>query len=310
MLRWPVLAVLAACDSSGSLEVTTDDPDASDEATEPACDNPVTQWLPADGAEEVDYHTRLAGELTTADETAEITVSTEDGEVAGGSRVDGLRVIFTPEVPLEGGLTYTLKIDHACGTETASFTVSKFNWSLDLASGDIVSPSALELLRDQLVPVFFGVDSRTDRRWNFIGVVGDDTGVQDVCNETIALPPATYDAPNFHIGPGDWALTVSGFQVQIRDYDLQGTFSDDWETMDNVNLTGNLDLRDIEDVAGIDAGTICGIAALSGSPCEECGSPSGKYCVDIDIRDIEGVRQSWPVVPRTLADVQDDPTCQ
>lgn len=312
MKRLSLWVFLAGCDATGSLDVTTDDPDATDDGEDvvPTCQNPVVQWLPTDGAEEVDYHTRIAGELTEADETAVATLLLDGEPVAGGSRIDDKRVIFSPDIPLEGGVTYTLEIEHACGTASASFTTAKFNWSLDLRSGVIESPSALDLLRDQLVPVYFGVESRVGQRWNFLGVVGDDTGQQDLCNETIALPEARFTDPDFQIGPGDWMITVSGFDVQIRDYQLTGTFSEDWETMDEVNLTGRLDLRDLEGlVDGFTPQTLCSLIALSGDPCEECGSPSGRFCVDIDIRDIEGARQTWSVVPRSPQQVANDPTC-
>ena len=83
---------------------------------------------------------------------------------------------------------------------------------------------------------------------------------------------------------------MAGFQAEIKDLRVAGTFAADGSYFGGGELSGQLDARDLVDVVdglGLEAESaedICNLLLGFGVTCDECGGDTpGAYCVTLEV---------------------------
>ncbi|MBN2798304.1 MAG: Ig-like domain-containing protein [Deltaproteobacteria bacterium] len=273
------------------------------EDTAVTCDISVASTFPAADATGVYYRTTVEATFSEVDDTATMTVTGPDGEVAGTTMWIDETLVFTPNAPLAASTSYTMNIHFSCGDPTVSFTTSEVGtaleasallektYNLDLASGRFIKPEGVGSILGQYMAdtvILLGVqgsDATTINMMGAMGVDGADPAEQDACVPTIPFPVADFTAnPYFEVGPETTTLTVSSYSVTIEDLFVSGAFAPDGSYIAGATLAGIIDTRPLVPLVDPEGapGTICDLAGAMGISCEECGDGE-PYCLSIEV---------------------------
>jgi len=307
----------ADADTDADADADTD----TDTDADTDCDNEVDNLFPADGQGDAFYRTEVVATLDDPDAAATISV---DG-VTGMSMVSDNIVSWEGDAPLTPGSTYTASVTYECGTESWSFTVSDVGaptaaspngsvFSLDLASGTFIKPGGPDIgaLVGDLIgdtEVLFGVTAEPTDVIPMIGAVGDGSGNQDICYETLDFPvDPTYDDPYFDLQAPTLQISAAGLSLNIDDLELSGAFTTDLGSIQGGTLKGVIDTRTLKAALGLGTDApdeaVCGVVAAVGVTCEECPSGDGPYCLGLWVSDLEAPSVGGVIVPITAAEAE------
>lgn len=304
---WLAAALLiGACDGGGKDETT----DVTDEEE---CQNSF-EASPTDGGS---MFYRGSFELEF-DEDEEITATLADG--AGNNIAlepivwDGDTAYITPSAPLSPETAYTLTVDWSCGPTEIGVTTSELGtpvadpssletrtWKLDITSEDIriTEPPGVGGLLGSLIQsqggdieILVGVSAydAEAQELAILGALGTGSGAQDMCTESLNFPvPADFSDGAYMSVSGDLVpITVAGITVNLRDLEIGGTFAPDGSYIQGVSLAGQLDARDLADVAAELGGSLCEVVSgfTSGAvSCEAC-TDGEVQCLSLRIENI------------------------
>jgi hypothetical protein len=264
-----------------------------------SCEVTIDETVPLQGAMDADYRAAIEFHLSDADSSA--TVSTS---IAGTTTLadDDQTVIFTPSAPLTPSTAYTVTLDYCGGSAELAFTTSAvgtevpdtsalvgLTYALDLADARIVEPAGIgSVLTSYLTQdILVGVDSVEGTQIQMIGAVGvedADPPTQNYCDPSIDFPVADFsENPFFQIGPRTTTLSVAGYNIEIGDLEITGSFSADGTYISGATLSGTIDTRPLApllDDSG-DPNAICSLAVNFGATCEACPSDGEPYCLTL-----------------------------
>lgn len=329
----PGLALASVLGCNGDSKDDTGDGGTGDGGTTGSCEVEVDSTFPADGETSAYYRTTIEFELSDPDPTGTPSVTVADAAgtaVAGSSALneDGDVVIFTPDSPLSASTSYTATLDYCAGNPAISFTTGSLGGALtadlvgnayviDLDGADFVEPAGVaDLLLGQLEnSILLGVQA-TSPDLEMIGAISVDGATdQDMCNESIPFPSADFSqSPYFEMGPADTIISAAGFDIEILNLSITGTFAADGTYFGGGTLAGELDARLLAPLLGDLLGTkdpddICGVLVGFGVACEECSSDDQPYCLGIYVRDITATQLSGSLAEVTTADIAANPDC-
>jgi Bacterial Ig-like domain len=306
----------------GGSDGGTSDGGSGDGGGEELCDVEVESTVPEDGDSDIYYRSEITFQLSDADETAVITVVSDDGVAADGTTwwdADEPIVYFTPTEGLSPDTDYTATLTYCSGTEAVEFTTSELGtpvedtddlvgnvYALDLSSARWLEPEGVaEFIKGQLTTsLLVSVESVGDEL-ELLGAMSEESAdSQDVCLPTTDFPAADFsEQPYFQIGPEDLSLSLGGYDAYIRDFELSGAFSSDGDEISEGEIIGQLDIRDIADALGGTLGTtdpaeICGYLIFLGAECATCDSDGEEYCMDVHIDQVDAplVDESMEVI--------------
>lgn len=290
----PLLA-LTACPATTDKVGDTGDTGPDDGG----CDVTIDLTVPSQGAVDADYRSAIEFHLSDADPTATVTSA-----IAGTTEVseDGETIYYIPSAPLSPSTPYTVTLEYCGGSAELSFTTSSLGttiadpttlesrvYALDLANARIVEPAGIgAVLSGYLTQdILIGVTTVTDTEilmMGAIGVEGASPPEQDYCTSTIDFPTADFsEQPFFGIGPEDTTLSVAGYDIEIGELEITGTFASDGTYFGGGTLSGTIDTRPLApllDESG-EPGAICELAVSFGAVCEACPADGEPYCLTL-----------------------------
>lgn len=275
------------------------------------CEIEVDETIPADGAVDAYYRGWIEFHLDDPDPTATIETDipgTQD------TNEDGDVIYWIPSEPLAPSTAYTATLHYCGGDPEISFTTSSLGtavapedllertYALDLQGARIVEPDGIgSVLTSQLTQqILVGVqtaDATSIQMIGAIGAEGSDPPVQGYCDPTIPFPAADFDGnPFFSIGPEDTTLSVAGYDIEIGQLEITGTFAPDGSYFGGGTLSGTIDTRPLApllDESG-DPNAICELAINFGAECQACPSDNEPYCLtlvadQIDAEEVAGL---------------------
>lgn len=319
-----ILAALAACNNNdkdeGDKGGLGDTGWFGSDTTKPAvCEADLLSTVPAAG--EAGWYWRDKPEIFVQ------TASTTDYEAwlqdAAGNRIDttlawdetGLRAVVDWNGDLEASTDYVLTVTDCNGTTEVPFRTSALGtpltiepadlvgrtYLLDLVGADWHEPPLLGSIISSFftAPVLLGVVYADPSRIDVVGAPGyiDNLGQikQDLGAATWDFPMANFsDAPFIDLTAPRIELVYDDgceARVPVTDFVLQGTFSADGTSIGGAVLSGIGDSRYLGCLLGDDdPAAVCNLAAPLGVECQPCGGdPEERYCLYIEVRDLEGV---------------------
>jgi hypothetical protein len=282
---------LFACD--GGKDAANDDTSDS----QPSCEIEIDSTVPASGAVDAYYRAPIEFTLSDADPTATITTDIPGSQVTSE---DGKTIKWVPTDPLAPSTSYTVTLDYCHGSADLAFTTSALGtpipdssslvgmtYTIDLANARIVEPAGIgSVLTSQLQQnILVGVQSVDASSIQMIGAIATDgTTTQNYCDPTIPFPAADFSAaPYFTVGPQTTTLSVAGYNVEIQDLEITGTFAADGSYFGGGTLSGTIDTRPLApllDDSG-NEGAICDLAVNFGAQCQACPSDGEPYCLTL-----------------------------
>ncbi len=289
-----MLATLAAC-SGDDTKDATDATDAGDDDDD-ACANSIIAQFPIADDSDVYYKTDVRFSLAAADEGATITVTDDGGAAVNGSTtVDGTTVIWSGD-DLAPSTHYNATLTYECGDATVGWTTSSTGspvsgtlagsvYNLDIANGEWVRPAGIgDLLAVELedTEILVSPTAEPGATIEFLGAVGDGSGGQDLCIESLPFPPANWADPYFEIETPALDLDIEGYSFTIEDLVLSGAFAPDGSRIQGTVFQGFVDTRPLVDllVPGGDEDSVCELTLTFGVPCEEC-TGGGTFCLSV-----------------------------
>lgn len=263
------------------------------------CGITVDSTIPSQDSADAYYRADIEFTLSDPDSTAALTTDIPGHQEPSE---DGLTVKWVPDAPLSPSTAYSVTLDYCGGSVQLDFTTSDLGTSMSdpsilvgrtyvLALGDarIVEPAGIgSVLSSYLTTdILLGVSTVTDTSLDIIGAVAvaDVTpDVQDFCTPTIPFPTADFsEQPFFTVGPQTTTLAVAGYEIEIGDLNVTGTFAADGSYFDGGTLSGTIDTRPLApliDDSG-NEGAICDLAVNFGAECEACSSDGEPYCLTL-----------------------------
>ena len=326
-LRLTILTLaLTGCNESfqaGKSDFSSPDESVSEE-TPSVCSSTVRTIAPiSDGQSNFYFRDDIIFSTSEGAETAEILLETEDGELIEGStwvdehveEGEDLRVVFTPDLPLNPGTGYTATFEHCGGSPSVDFRTSTLGspveniealtggtYTMDLSKARVVKPGntaqALLTLVDNHLAMQIN-SSSNDTLDVTIAATDSESGLQDTCIPSLhANMPNNFAAkPTFMVGPVDVPFTLAGYTVQLYDATAAATFAADGSFFAGGTIAGSMDARDVvEALAGRGVlptespDALCEIIGNAKLPCTPCadGEP---YCLYLEVRDVLGERE-------------------
>ena len=141
-----------------------------------------------------------------------------------------------------------------------------------------------------------------------------ESGAQDTCTPTVAIPTGTWTDPLFQVGPADFQTDIDGNPVVLSSFQLaaatnadcsalvDGVFIADLDARENAALLGGL-------IGSEDPADICDALLGFGAACVACAVDSEPYCLNIVVDQIPAAAVETAVVPRSAEDVAADEGC-
>jgi len=294
----------ADTDTDADSDTDTD----TDADTDVGCDDELDYLDPGNGTIDVSPTPTLSAWLVDGnpDATIELSLSGPDGEVSGSvaNANGGARWTFSPDEELARTTQYTF-LAEVCG-ESLESTFTTVSGPVD-ASGlvgktydigmddDLVWNSPDQTVgalllgyidTDHVLVNIDAVDVDNDTITT-IGAMGWDQGngvEQYPCTYSIPFDAADFSGnPYFQAGPSNTTLGAGGFDVNVEDFTVSGSFTEDASAVSNMRIVGYMDVRDLE-FQGVDA---CTALTFLGGGCEACPSDGVKGCVKLDVEDSE-----------------------
>jgi hypothetical protein len=287
------------------------------------CAVSVADAAPADGASDHDYRAAISFTLSAADGAAALSlVDAEGADVPGtaaGSEGDTVWT-FTPSSELlpESGYTATLAFcadtDEPASASTAFTTLPEIDpfecdltgktfW-VDLQSATWNEPNGVAplLLGGLDNDILLGVERHEGAEVDIVGAADDGARAQDYCQATWAFPTGDFSlAPSFSVGPEDTDVSFNGFPMTMEQLRIEGEFSRDCSTLDDAELTAQIDVRTIKELVnellGVeDPDTICTLMAGFGTTCAACPSDGEPYCIPVEVEGATATETGAPMV--------------
>lgn len=220
----------------------------------------------------------------------------------------GLRLAVTFEGGLRPNTDYVLEVTDCEGVHESTFRTSALGlpltdaaaldgrtWQLDVTDTDAdwVQPAGLGALFGSFFdqPVLVGVQWVQGERIDLIGGLGTNVVgaiVQDLGLPTWNFPVADFaGTPFFSVDADEITLVVSGYDLPIYNFHLEGTFLPDASAIGGAVLIGLGDTRYAGGAVGFPGrdDALCQFGAGVGVPCEPC--PDGEpLCLQVEIHDI------------------------
>jgi hypothetical protein len=269
----PVGLISQACTG----ETTGDDDDAT-------ADPPVVivEANPEPGEDNFFFQSPLWVEFDRAPDSATITLSGPDGDVAGTQESDnnGRVERFTPSAALTPSASYTMTVSWSPseGDLSVDFQTGPYGgmvgtpgdlvdmaFNIDLAGAEFVEPPGVgPILQSQIgdIAIVFSPLATSDfdaGEIHIVGALGEDSGgniTQDTCQESLAFTygpdgalgggddvPAGWSNPDMELGPTDLSISVQGIEATIQDLVITGTFHPDLVDMRGGTFAGKVDTR-------------------------------------------------------------------
>jgi len=292
-------ALLVACGNDGK-DKDTADTDGGDK-----CANAILGQNPVDGGTDINPRAAVDFLLAQADDAATILVTDGAGaDVAGTSTTTGTRVLFTPTERLASNTQFDVTLEWGCDPVTSSFTTNDLGdtpvdasslagrtWGFALTEGRVVDPPALSSVLPMMLDfdILLMVETGDATALDLIGgVTAEGEETQSLCAPHIAFPtPADYsENPFFQVTADTMSLVIAGDPLAVTDLLLTGTFSADGSTMEDVYLSGNVNL----------GSELCALMGSSGVDCEACPSGSDSTCIDLIVDSMLGTERQLTVV--------------
>ncbi|MFZ5481004.1 MAG: hypothetical protein ACOZNI_29855 [Myxococcota bacterium] len=261
----------------------------------------IDETIPAQGSTSHYYMADLEFHLSDPDPTGATIVTDIPGTQMESE--DGEIIYWVLDAPLEPSTSYCATLEYCGGDAEICFSTSALGtplsdpqilvdrtYALDLQNARIVVPEGIGsvltsyLTQDILVGVA-SIEGSDIQMNGAIGVEGADPPAQDYCDPTIAFPVADFSAsPYFQIGPQTTTLSVAGFEIEIQDLEITGTFASDGSYFGGGTLSGTIDTRPlvglVDDSTNPDPNTICDLATSFGASCVDC-SDGEPYCLTL-----------------------------
>jgi len=294
-----ITALLAACGNDGPGKDTADTDGGG------KCANAILGQNPADGGTDINPRAAVDFLLAQADDSASIRVTDDAGnEVAGSSSVTGTRVLFTPTERLASNTAYDVTLEWGCDPVTASFTTNDLGdtpvdasslidrtWGFALTQGRVVDPPELSAVLPLMLDfdILVMVQGGDDTSLNLIGgSTADGEETQSLCAPHIDFPtPAAYsENPYMQVTADSMSLVIAGDALAVTDLLLTGTFTPDASTIEDVYLSGNVNL----------GSELCTLMGSSGVDCEACPTGSDATCIDLIVDSMQATERQLTVV--------------
>jgi hypothetical protein len=271
----------------------------------------VSNLAPAKDSARVHPFTTISGTLTPPANRIGVHITDRQGEVGGVTEIlnKGSDFQFKPNRPLQPGTVDVEVHVEACtidysfevaGAEPYAGFVVGHTFRLQPALLQNIRPAVLaSLLSDfaedhdtlllEVVDAPAGtVNLISKAAWESGSFGPKDEGQQDLCSETVELPPLRYAGPVFESPPVDWTFEMGGYTWGIDQFELIGWLSADASSVDMANLRGRLDLRPMESVLGVPWEDLCALVAGSDTPCVACSLDGGLACMSFELEGIMG----------------------
>ena len=294
----------ADTDTDADSDTDTDTDTDSDADTD--CELPIDYVDPGDNtikvATGVSPRVWFDGETATDPSEVSFTLSDADGDLSGTVNLlnGGAGAEFVPSEELARSTVYTWSVETCSDEETGmkfttvagptgTSTLVDNVYLVDLAGVDWTSPdkSVGGIILGQLETKFIlvKVQAANETQVDMVGATAwDNTGAvaQYPCVEAIDFDPANFEGnPAFQAGPVTTSLSAGGFDVEIHEFELSGSFESDQSAVNNLRIRGYLDLDGLE-VAGSDA---CDALSFLGESCGPCPDDGDESCVLLDVTD-------------------------
>ena len=298
-LLW-MTALLAACGNDGNGKDTADT-----DGNGGKCANAILGQNPESAGTEINPRAAVDFLLAQSDDSATIQVTDDSGaEVAGTTTITKTRVLFTPTERLASNTTFDVTLDWACDPVSSSVTTSNLGdtpvdaasltgrtWGFALTEGRVVDPPELSAVLPLMLDfdILVMVQNGDETSLNLIGgVTADGETTQNQCAPHIDFPmPADYaDNPFFQVMADTMSLVVAGDALAVTDLLLTGTFSPDGSTMEDVYLSGNVNL----------GSELCALMGSSGVDCEACPTGAEETCIDLIVDSMLGTERELTIV--------------
>ena len=308
-LGWMLSVIVgAACSStSGSPETDTDaNPDVDTDwvdtglGDDGACDAQITMFEP-DEAE--------TGVSRTGPYSVWFSAPVPEGRwtmgiqgVTGTSALaeDRLSATFTPTSALASGTSYVIAATACDDSASSSFetisdpldptTLVGRTYAFAFDDVEWVEPAAAvatvlegQITLDYLLTQVTTATSTTLEVSGAVGIDGTSAPEQAACYPAIAYDGVDFsENPRFEAGPSTLSIPTDTFAVTIEQMQLSANFTASADALENIALSGLVDVRPI-DVAIGDSSDICELVTFLGDACEACGDGAIK-CLAIDVR--------------------------
>lgn len=186
--------------------------------------------------------------------------------------------------------------------------IVSWTYAFDLGSATIEEPAGGETILPYLLTqnLLIGITGVGTESLDSRGAISTDSGdEQDLCVATLQLPTASFEPPDFGLGPQDLTLTMSTYSLVFEQFTLEGTFSDSADQIEDGVVDGMLDLRPFDSSLGDGTeGSACSTLSGWGISCEACPSSGGEFCVAFRAVDITAPRIDDLVLVEVI-----DPKC-
>ena len=311
------LVVVAACGSKDSVSVGDSDAPSADSGAEGdadadsdadsdtdsdsdadlPCEAELISLTPGDGEDGVGVEATIVAlfSAAVAEGDASLSLTGPEGLVDGETtRIsDGLGLSFTPAEPLARDAEYTVAAAVCEDEQVSAFTtvgdpvadVTGYTYDVNLADVTWNSPKSASLLIGSIETshLLFMVESvdTTNDLIDLVGAAGwdDPTLEQYPCASPIDFEPADFSTnPAFGVGPADATLVVSGYDVNVWDLGMSGTFAADGESLLDVQITGMLDVREFT----VGSAEACDVVTFLGDKCVACPNDGVEGCLEVD----------------------------
>jgi len=286
-------------------DTDTEDTD-TDTDTEVPCTATFTGVTPIDNAMNVSVGATVVATFSEA-----VTAGQWDLEVVGraGSATladDGLSATFTPLVSLDYDGNFTVEATVCDTTSTSSFYTTSApletsdiegkTYVFDFATVTWVAPSLMSTFSglidlDLLLIHVIAVDETADTI-DMAAAPGEVTSTGTIhqipCQPVIGFDAVDFSSnPAIELGPVDMEFPTPTGAWPLHQVHLTGVFSDDGDSLDDIDMQGTLDTRYLDGLLDIGAGPmswqdICDTSVIFGDSCKACDD-SVEACLDIHI---------------------------
>jgi len=165
-------------------------------------------------------------------------------------------------------------------------------WSVDTSSATWLKPDGAQALIANMAesyPFFMGGWANDGRDATLIMAIADGEQ-QDFCSRTVFMPAIQVKGDHtFGFGPADFTI-ANGFTIE--DFQMSGQFSEDFEQIQNMAFTGNLNMASAPPEMLLDTGedtTACELVEAFSIYCNPCRD--GRYeCLNAEVTGAQASR--------------------
>jgi hypothetical protein len=187
------------------------------------------------------------------------------------------------------------------GTATTEGVASIDGSTYEVNIGGLTTPNADPDLASVIklffsAPVLLHVHGQTEGGMNVRMAFGDGAA-QDPCAPTSDFPAATFTGSDFDFGPSTTTFYTTTTSFEVLDLAGMGTVSSGGSSLDDLELSGRVDLRQAIGFAGFDdVDNLCSTFSELGLTCADCGDGSAT-CVDLELAGMSAASVDIDVQP-------------